>query len=43
MTNDLETIDNEFIQSIINNCDIIAESCEYSFPSSVRVKVKKSI
>jgi hypothetical protein len=42
MTNDLETIDNEFIQSIINDYDLIAESCEYSFPSSVRVKVKKA-
>jgi hypothetical protein len=42
MTNDLETIDNEFIQSIINDYDLIAESCEYSFPSSVRVKVKKT-
>jgi hypothetical protein len=42
MTNDLETIDHEFIQSIINDYDLIAESCEYSFPSSVRVKVKKA-
>jgi len=42
MTNDLEAIDNEFIQSIINDYDLIAESCEYSFPSSVRVKVKKA-
>ncbi len=41
MTNDLETIDHEFIQSIINDYDLIAESCEYSFPSSVRVKVKR--
>jgi hypothetical protein len=32
---------NLIIQSIINDYDIIAESCEYSLPSPVRVKVKK--
>ncbi len=42
ITNDIETIDNDFIQQIINDYDTISDSCDYSFPLSVRKKVKKA-
>ena len=41
LTNDLDNINTEFIQNIINDYDAISESCEYAFPSHIRIKIKK--
>ena len=41
LTNDLDNINTEFIQNVINDYDAISESCEYAFPSHIRIKIKK--
>ena len=38
---DLDNINTEFIQNVINDYDAISESCEYAFPSHIRIKIKK--
>lgn len=41
LTNEIDKIDNDFIQSIINEYDAITEANEYQFPLHIRAKVKK--
>ena len=41
LTNDIENLNGEFIQSIIEDYDAICESMEFSFPSSIRKRIKK--
>ena len=41
ITNEIEKIDNDFIQSIINEYDSITEANEFQFPLHIRAKVKK--
>lgn len=41
LTNELEIIDNEFIQSIISDYDAITEACEFQYPLHIRAKIKK--
>ena len=41
ITNDLENINAEFITSIIEDYDQIIDSIEFSFPSSIKKRIKK--
>lgn len=41
LTNDCDNLNGEFIQSIIEDYDVICESMEFSFPSSIRKRIKK--
>lgn len=41
LTNEIDKIDNDFIQSIINEYDTITETNEYQFPLHIRAKIKK--
>lgn len=41
ITNDLDNINAEFITSIIEDYDQITDSIEFSFPSSIRKRIKK--
>ena len=42
LTNDLDNINAEFIQNVIDDYDAISESCEYSYPSSIRKRIKRT-
>ena len=41
ITNEMELINTDFIESIINEYNNIGESQEYSYPSSIRKRIKK--
>lgn len=41
ITNEIEAINNDFIENIINEYNNISETQEYSFPSSIRKRIKK--
>ena len=41
LTNELELINTDFIENIINDYNNITENQEYSYPSSIRKRVKK--
>ena len=41
LTNDLDGIDNNFIETIINEYDTISESCDFAYPNHIRTKIKK--
>lgn len=41
ITNDLDNITTEFITGIVEDYDQITDSIEFSFPSSIRKKIKK--
>ena len=41
MTNDLENLNNTFIENIIDDYNNIAESQEFSFPTKIRKRIKK--
>jgi len=41
LTNEIETITSDYIQSIIENYDQIIESQEFSFPSKIKKRIKK--
>lgn len=41
LTNEIDKIDNDFIQSIINEYDTITEMNEYQYPVHIRAKIKK--
>ena len=41
LTNDLESINTEFITGIIDDYDAICENIEFAFPSQIRKRIKK--
>ena len=41
MTNDLDSINNDFITNVVEDYDQICESIEYGFPSSIKKRIKK--
>ena len=41
LMNEEDTINSEFIQSVINEYDAIYETQEYQFPSSIKKRIKK--
>lgn len=41
LTNELETIDNEFIKSVIDDYDAITETQEFPYPNTIKKRIKK--
>jgi hypothetical protein len=41
MTNEFETIDNDFIQLVMNEYDVISEATDFQYPQHIRAKIKK--
>ena len=41
MTNELELINNDFIENTINEYNNISETQEYAFPNKIRKRIKK--
>lgn len=41
MTNEFETIDNDFIQLVMNEYDVISETNDFQYPQHIRAKIKK--
>ena len=41
MTNDLHSINNDFISNVVEDYDQICESIEFSYPNSIKKRIKK--
>ena len=41
MTNDLQSINNDFISNVVKDYDQICESIEFSYPNSIKKRIKK--
>ena len=41
MTNDLESINNDFISNVVEDYDQICESIEFSYLNSIKKRIKK--